>query len=128
MAAVFALMLGGCAGSLKTADGERLRLRSDEFRSYAEAVFRSQNRVATDIAFALEEPELYDDAAIARLETADQMLFEACMALNEMAARRRDQRGRRIFADARAARTVPQCERAAAAAIEALESMDPRGP
>jgi len=117
-------MLVACAGRLETADGERLRLTSDEFRGYAEEVFREQNRVATEIAFALEASDRYEEVSLNRLEQADQALFDDCAALNQMAMRRRDGDGRRIFSDAKAARTVPQCERAAAAGIGVLNALE----
>ena len=46
-------ILAGCA--VLTADGERLRLTSPEFRAYVERVFREQNRAADQFAFALED-------------------------------------------------------------------------
>src|SRR5690554_3682800 len=48
-AAVAAAMLG-CA-PITTLEGERLALRSPEFRDYVEQVFREQNRVASELTF-----------------------------------------------------------------------------
>ena len=111
--------LAGCA-AVPTADGEKLRLGSAEFRDYVERVFREQNRAADDVAFALEAP----GAPSADLAAAEQALLTACEGVNELATARRD--GRRLGARAsvRAARTVPDCERATRAA-EASLSRDP---
>jgi hypothetical protein len=107
---------------VRTSDGEELSVTSSEFRAYAERVFRLQNEVATDLAFALDAEPVVDASTYARLERADDRLFDACAALNEIAARRRDGARRRPFADARAAQTVPGCERAATAARDVLAS------
>ena len=48
------LVLCACA-SVTTAAGERLALTSPEFRAYVERVFREQNRVASELAFELED-------------------------------------------------------------------------
>ena len=111
---VLLLLLGaaplGCT-VVTTVGGERLRITSDAFQSYAEDVFRQQNSLATDIAFALEAEDLSaaDQTALA---IAEDSLLGACADLNEVAARRRDQRARRIGAQALAARRIPDCEQA----------------
>ena len=105
-------MLSACA-SVESLDGQRMSLRGAAFREYVEQVFRLQNRVSSEIAFALEAPERIESEQSSRLELADTALFEACESLNELAVRRRDGRGMRLFADAHAARTAPDCERAA---------------
>ena len=99
--------LAGCA-SISTADGERLRLASAEFREYVERVFREQNRVADEAAFALEAPA----ASRSELSGAEQRLLQACAGVNELATARRDQRRLGLRESARAARTVPECEAA----------------
>ena len=93
---------------MPTADGQRLRLASPEFREYVERVFREQNRVADAAAFALEA----SGAQRAELAAADQDLLVACAGVNELATARRDQRGLGMRGNVRAARTVPHCERA----------------
>jgi hypothetical protein len=95
-----------------TADGQRLSLRSDEFRDYVERVFREQNRVADAVAFALEAPGESD----AQLAAAEQELLTACTGVNELATARRDQQRLGMRASLRAARSVPDCERATRAA------------
>lgn len=104
------LLLGGCA-AVPTADGERLRLASPEFRAYVERVFREQNRVADELAFALEAPD-----SGAALAAAEQRLLAACAGVNELATARRDETELGIRASVRAARTVPSCEEATRAA------------
>jgi len=94
-------------------------LASAEFREYVERVFREQNRVADDVAFALEAPGPH-----AELEAAEQALLAACAGVNELATARRDQQQLGMRASAQAARTVPECERATRAAESRLE----RGP
>jgi hypothetical protein len=106
-AAVFALLLPGCA-AVPTADGQRLSLRSDEFRDYVERVFREQNRVADAVAFALEAPSAEDR----QLAAAEQELLAACAGVNELATARRDQQRLGLLLSLRAARSVPECERA----------------
>lgn len=103
--------LSGCA-SVRTADGERLRLGSDEFRAYVERVFREQNRVADAVAFALEAPVSQDP----ELAAAEQDLLAACAGVNQLATARRDQQSLGLRSSVRAANTVPDCERAARAA------------
>src|SRR5688572_6146302 len=101
------LILSGCA-AVPTADGQRLSLRSDEFREYVERVFREQNRVADAAAFALEAPGEQDT----QLAAAEQELLAACAGVNELATARRDQQRLGMRSSVRAARSVPDCERA----------------
>ena len=113
------LSLSGCA-VVPTADGQRLRLGSDEFRDYVERVFREQNRVADAVAFALDAPGAQD----AELAAAEQQLLAACAGVNELATARRDQRRLGARSSVRAAKSVPDCERAALAA-DARLARDP---
>jgi len=116
------LVLQACA-AVSTADGQRLRMTSPEFRGYVERVFREQNRVADEVAFALEAPGGGETA----LAAAEQRLLDACAAVNELATARRD--GRRLGAgnSARAARTVPACEEATRS-VSALLAGSPTEP
>ena len=104
-------ILSGCA-AVPTADGQRLSLRSAEFREYVERVFREQNRVADAVAFALDAPGEQD----AQLAAAEQELLAACAGVNELATARRDERRLDMRDSLRAARSVPDCERATRAA------------
>lgn len=104
------LLVQGCA-AVPTADGERLKLASPEFRAYVERVFREQNRVADAVAFALE-----DDGSEEALVAAEQRLLAACAGVNELATARRDDTALGLRSSIRAARTVPECEHAARAA------------
>ena len=108
-AACVLLGLPGCA-AVPTADGERLRLGSAEFRDYVERVFREQNRVADAAAFALEAP-----GSNAELAAAEQDLLAACAGVNELATARRDERRLGMRDNVRAARSVADCESAARA-------------
>ena len=117
---IFALAgLAGCA-AVPTADGEKLRLGSAEFRDYVERVFREQNRVADDVAFALEAP----GSPSPELAAAEQQLLAACEGVNELATTRRDERRLGMRASVRAAHTVPDCERATRA-VDARLIRDP---
>ena len=99
------VIMVGCA--VLTADGSRLTLTSPEFRGYVERVFREQNRVADQFAFALEG----ERAAPAAVTAAEQALLDACAALNELATARRDERRLGLRQRSAAARSVPDCER-----------------
>lgn len=113
---VAAATLGGCAGTLMTTDGQRLRLRSEEFAQWAEDVFRLQNRVLDALAFALDaQPDAPE------LLQAEERVLDACADMNELARRRQRGAGTRVFEDLGAARSVPACEAAAAAAAQTLE-------
>jgi hypothetical protein len=114
------LVVGTACVSVTTLDGERLTAPSDEFRAYVETVFREQNRVATDLAFALES--VADTALLDNLEAAEGELIAACAALNELATERRAGRELGRLHQAEAAKSAPQCERATRMAEAALES------
>ena len=94
-----------------------MRVGSAEFRDYVERVFREQNRVADAVAFALEAPSSRD----AELAAAEQGLLAACAGVNELATARRDQRRLGLRTSVRAAKSVPDCERAARAADARLD-------
>lgn len=111
--------LSGCA-AVSTADGERLGLASAEFREYVERVFREQNRVADEVAFELEAP----GPQRADLAVAEQELLAACEGVNELATARRDERRLGMRSSVRAARTVPDCERATRT-VDARLARDP---
>jgi hypothetical protein len=103
-----------------TADGEQLRFASADFREYVERVFREQNRVADELAFALEAP----GAERGALGDAEQRLLDACAGVNELATARRDDRRLGVRRSAASARSVPACERAAS---DAARLIDPGG-
>jgi hypothetical protein len=114
-------MLGvtaGCA-AVTSLDGERMSMRSAAFASYVEAVFRRQNEVATELAFALDSAP-FDSARYRQLEAAEAALLDACDGLNLIAERRRDGEGAGGLRAARAARKAPECERAALSAAGVL--------
>ena len=114
------LVLETACVSVTTLEGKRLTAPSSEFRAYVEAVFREQNRVATDLAFALESAP--DAATQGEIEVAEGELIAACASLNEIATERRlgSELSRQRQIDA--ARSAPQCERATHAATGTLES------
>ena len=120
--ALASFVLATACASVTTREGERLRITSPEFRAYVEAVFREQNRVATELAFALESESLA--APLRRsLEAAEQDLLVACEGLNEVAIGRREGADLGPLREASAARRAPQCESAARAAAGVLESI-----
>ena len=77
-------------------------------------MFRDQNRVADELAFALG-PE-----GPAALEIAEQELLRACAGVNELATARRDDRRLPLRRRLDAAREAPVCESATRAARQAL--------
>jgi hypothetical protein len=115
---LIAAALAGCA-AVTTADGERLGLGSEDFRAYVERVFREQNRVASDLAFAIEAAGSEEPAELAAAEDA---LLSACTGVNQLATSRRDEQDLGLRRSAAAARGVPDCERATVAARTALEN------
>lgn len=119
VAALVLAVVSGCA-AVTTAEGERLALGSDEFAAYVERVFREQNRVATALAFALEDAQPAS-ARFEALSAAEDTLLAACADLNALAAARRD--GERLgpLKGLRAARGAPECERAASSADDLLQ-------
>jgi hypothetical protein len=122
--AAAAALLAACA-AVTTADGMRLGLGSDEFKAYAERVFRDQNKVASDLAFALEDAGA---AAAAELDSAEDELLAACAGLNEVATTRRDDQPLGVRAKLGAARRAPDCERATRAAQAALDRVERQAP
>jgi len=117
--AAAAALLTACA--VTTADGTRLGLASSEFRAYIERVFRDQNKVASDLAFALDDATASGGSAPPELMAAEDALLEACAGVNELATSRRDQEDLGVRKSASAARRAPDCERATRAAQTALE-------
>ena len=90
-----------------------MRMTSDEFRVYAENVFRLQNEVISAITFAIEDGRVFEANELALIEAAEDAVLEECVDINRIAVRRRDGGGLRPFRDAKAARAVPNCEAAA---------------
>lgn len=116
-AVIGAAALAGCA-AVVTADAERLRLTSPAFPGYVERVFREQNRIADQLAFALEAAPEPPPA----LAAAEQALLRACAGVNELATARRDALPVGLRRSASLARGVPECERAARDAAAVLET------
>ncbi len=112
-------LLAACA--VTTADGTRLGLTSSEFRAYIERVFRDQNKVASDLAFALDDATASGGSAPPELTAAEDALLKACAGVNELATSRRDQEDLGVRKSASAARSAPECERGTHAAKTALE-------
>lgn len=86
-AAFLTLVLGGCATTVRTLDGEPIRVGSERFREHALAVFKRQNSTLTAIFDAFEQA---DDEEASRLDSAEQRMIEACESLNSAAASQRD--------------------------------------
>jgi hypothetical protein len=119
LALAAAALLSACA-AVTTADGTRLALRSDEFRAYVERVFREQNKIASDLAFALDDATGGGGAEPRELAAAEETLLAACTGLNELATSRRDAQHLGLRRSAAAARGAPECERATRVAQAAL--------
>ncbi len=113
-----AALAGGCA-AVTTADGQKLRPGQAAFRDYVESVFRRQNAVLTELAFALDAADPVG-ARFGVLESAEADLLDACADLNALAAAAQRQRSRGA-GDLAAARTAPLCERATESAQRVLQ-------
>ena len=120
-ALLFVITAAGCTG-VTTARGQRLSITSEEFRTYAEAVFRDQNQAVTEIVFAMDGEDLSDEDLQA-LEGVEQSLLVECADLNEVAARRRDGQQAGWLRESKAARGAPLCERATLNARSVLERL-----
>lgn len=120
-AVLLVLLLSTGCSSVTTLDGERLALGSDALGDYVEDVFRRQNRVASDIAFALDDPEA-SPSRLEALDVADRGLLDACAPINEVAARRRDEVPVGWVKGSRAAHAAPDCERAVDRARAVLDA------
>ena len=101
--------LSGCA--VTSVDGVRMPLRSDGFSNYVEAVFRRQNDVATELAFAIDDESLGSERH-AILEAAEFELLSACRGLNQIARAQRDGESVGGFGALNRSRAAPDCERA----------------
>ena len=109
--------LGGCA--VTAVNGTRMGLKSGEFADYVESVFRRQNEVASALALELESEDPDSDRYV-ELDSAELELLEACVGINELAARQRDGEPIGGLKALKRARQAPECERATAAAAAAL--------
>jgi hypothetical protein len=115
------LMLGVAGCAVTAVDGTRMGLKSDDFAAYVETVFRRQNEMASELALAIEAEDP-DSERYAALDAVELALLDACLGINELAARQRDGeplRGLKALARAKAA---PACERATTAAKNILVS------
>jgi hypothetical protein len=119
-AALAAIVLSAGCAAVTTAGGQRLALASPEFAEYVEQVFRRQNRVATELAFAIEDAAAAGRGAPAAWLAAEDELLAACAGLNELATARRDARRVGLRQRAAAARTASRCETAVIEAEAAL--------
>ena len=105
--------LGGCA--VTAVNGTRMGLKSDEFADYVESVFRRQNEVASALALELDREDSGSER-YGELDAAELDLLNACVGINELAARQRDGDPLGGFKALKRARQAPECERATAAA------------
>ena len=117
LASALLLGPGGCA--VTAADGTRMGLRSDEFADYVESVFRRQNEVASELALEIESRD-QDSERYELLDAAELDLLNACVGINELAARQRDGDPLGGLKALKRARQAPECERAADAAAAEL--------
>lgn len=85
--AVLSLIVSGCVSTVKTLDGEQLRVGSPQFRDHALAVFKRNNSTLTELFDVFEQA---NEEEAAKLDLAEQRMIEACEALNSAAAAQRD--------------------------------------
>jgi len=119
LVAAVVLGLGGCA--VTAVNGTRMGLKSDEFADYVESVFRGQNEVASALALELDSEDP-DSDRYDRLDAAELELLNACVGINELAARQRDGEPLGGFKALKRARQAPDCERATEAAARILSA------
>ena len=81
------LLIAGCAGTVQTLDGQRLRVGSKQYSDHVMAVFKHQNSTLTEL-FDVYDTVNAEDAE--RLDTAEQRMIEACETLNSVAVDHRD--------------------------------------
>jgi len=117
-----AAALSGCA--VTSSGGERMALRSDAFSAYVEAVFRYQNDVSTDLAFAIDD-ESPDSERYAALDALELELLTACRGLNELARAARNGEPVGGFGALKRARAAPECEHATDTAAAVLQRPTP---
>jgi hypothetical protein len=121
------VVMPGCALYVKTNDGNLIRTTSAEFNDYAAQVFRLHNEVTANLVYALDEVEFsgQDDEVFNGLIDADDRMLRACSAVDEVAVARRDGKKVSLKQLNRAAKFIPDCEKAtleAARMIAAVES------
>jgi len=118
----------GCAPYVTTANGARLRPGSEEFRAYAERVFRQHNEISTAMAYALDDTDGPGEIDLqqAKLFGADDRMMQACYALDEVAIARIDERRVTMSQLLSVSRTITECERATVAAAAVIAEIAPR--
>ncbi|MDH3510120.1 MAG: hypothetical protein OER85_04605 [Gammaproteobacteria bacterium] len=118
--------LTACAPLVTTADGNRIRTNSAEFRDYAAQVFRVHNEITATLAYTLDDLESSGahSEAVARLIDADDRMQQACYAVNEIAIARRDEQKVPLKQLKRAAELVPGCENATLEAKKLIADVD----
>ncbi len=113
-----ALVLTACSTvTTHTPDGRKETRTVEEFRQYAEEVFRRQNEAASAVIFWLDELEDDSPDTYTALEASEARMLQACQALNQVAARRRDQQRVGLGRKRAVVRTIGACE----VATQALE-------
>jgi len=103
------MLLGGCAATVQTLDGQRLRVGSKQHTDHVLAVFKRQNRTLTRLF------DVYDsvnDEDAQRLDSAEQRLIEACETLNSVAVDHRDGRSTDLGVLLGVSSTVQACDQA----------------
>ncbi len=115
--------MAGCI-TTKTADGRRLVMGGEKFKSYVEQVFRQQNRVIDDLIYVLPEIEQTDEDLASRLLQAESEMLESCRHLNSLAASYRDKRKPGFFKRTKVSRSVAHCDRAAQKTQSLLDEVE----
>ncbi len=121
--ALLCLLAAGCMTQV-TPDGRRLRVDSDEFRDYAQQVFRRHNRALSELMQM--QPAAGDEPArVAQLEDAEAEMLRQCENLNQLAVAARDQRSDGPARTVELARSVASCDRATRIVETLLDEMSP---
>lgn len=83
---ILSVFATGCSTiSTVTPDGHRESRSVDEFKSYAEDVFRRQNKASSELILLLIDIESSDQENYSKLQNAEKRIMDACQPLNSMA-------------------------------------------
>lgn len=126
-AIVAAAAVAGCGVTVERPGGEAEHLSVDEFRAYAESVFRRQNAAQDRLIFLLYDLKEADPQAHARLSRAETRMLEACSGLVEVAAERRRGREPGFWKRVALRNDVVACDRAVTRVEELLSRFGDSG-
>ncbi len=121
--ALACLLTAGCMTQV-TPDGRRLRVDSDEFRDYAQEVFRRHNHALSELMRI--QPVAGDESGrLTQIENAEAEMLRQCEKLNQLAVAARDQRSDGPARTVELARSVASCDRSTRSVETLLDEISP---